>query len=85
MKNEVLKKLIKTVYSVFAESESELSYRRAIDVTEFRLFSDGYACPVCPRCSMALERTDMNYCDRCGQRLKWKGRQSIKLMPARTK
>lgn len=85
MKNEVLKKLMKTVYSVFAESESELSYRRAIDVTEFQLFSDGYAYPVCPRCSMTLERTYMNYCDRCGQRLKWKGRQSIKLLPAQTK
>ena len=29
------------------------------------------ACPVCPNCTITLERGYQSYCDRCGQKLAW--------------
>ena len=29
--------------------------------------------PLCPRCGSAMEREYQGYCDRCGQRLDWRG------------
>lgn len=29
------------------------------------------ACPVCPNCTITLEREYQSYCDRCGQKLAW--------------
>ena len=29
--------------------------------------------PACPRCGITMERKYQAYCDRCGQRLGWKG------------
>ena len=29
--------------------------------------------PICPKCGRTMEREYQHYCDRCGQRLGWKG------------
>lgn len=48
-----------------------MSYRHPRQVTKSRTYSKGDTYPVCPRCSMSLEREYMSYCDRCGQCLAW--------------
>lgn len=50
---------------------SSLSFRRAMTVTQARLFPVDGAYPVCPRCGISLEREYQRFCDRCGQRLGW--------------
>ena len=42
-------------------------------VAEVILLNDGITFPICPRCSISLDREYMKFCDRCGQRLDWKG------------
>lgn len=49
----------------------ELSYRIAMPVTQIRLFPSDGAYPVCPRCTISLDREYQRFCDRCGQRLGW--------------
>ncbi|MDD4688804.1 MAG: hypothetical protein PHE51_03545 [Eubacteriales bacterium] len=53
---------------------NSLSYRASMEVYDTKKFAtrdrDIYF-PVCPRCSMTIEREFMSYCDRCGQRLNW--------------
>lgn len=46
-------------------------YRLPLAVSEIRLFRNGDAFPVCPRCRVTLNREYQSYCDRCGQRLDW--------------
>lgn len=48
-------------------------YRLKMPVTEVMLFPDGNGYYLCPRCHVTMEREFMNFCDRCGQRLGWKG------------
>lgn len=61
---------------------SQIGYRRKMPVTEVRIFTSslygqtGYY--VCPRCSVTLEREFMAFCDRCGQRLDWRGYRKAK-------
>ena len=61
------------------------SYRQGMPVTELVVFPSGprktgyYRCP---RCRMTMEREFMNYCDRCGQHLSWKGyKKASKVFP----
>lgn len=52
-------------------------------VTEIRLLNCGLsttAFPVCPNCSLTMEREYQNYCDRCGQKLDWTGFSKIKII-----
>ena len=49
------------------------SFRLQMPVTEIMIFPDGYGYYVCPRCHITVEREFMSFCDRCGQRLGWKG------------
>ena len=53
--------------------EEALTYREPKQVTECRTYKCGGTYPVCPRCNITLEREYQSYCDRCGQRLNWKG------------
>lgn len=39
--------------------------------------------PVCPACKVTLEREYQNYCDRCGQRLGWKGFRQAEVIRAK--
>ena len=65
---------------------SEIRYRQKMRIREVMVFSSpvygkiGYY--VCPRCSTTLEREFMPFCDRCGQRLDWRGyRKAKKICP----
>ena len=49
----------------------ELSFRRSMAVTTVLLYRAGEAYPICPRCSVTMEREYQKFCDRCGQRLDW--------------
>lgn len=35
---------------------------------------------ICPLCKISLERDFMSYCDRCGQRLDWRGYKKAKII-----
>lgn len=42
---------------------------------------DGFdSYPVCPACNRTLDRESMAYCDRCGQKLSWKGYQKAEVV-----
>ena len=54
----------------------ELSFREPMPVTQIRCFrylSGVTGFPVCPQCGITMEREYQSFCDRCGQRLDWKG------------
>ena len=58
-------------------------FRFPMPVTEVMIFktshgNTGYY--VCPRCSITMEREFVSVCDRCGQRLNWKGRKKAKVI-----
>ena len=38
--------------------------------------------PICPNCSITLEREYQNFCDRCGQRLDWRRYSSASIVKA---
>lgn len=61
------------------ETDTEkLLYREAMQVTEMIISGDGYTYPVCPRCDNSFEYEYQFYCDRCGQKLNWKGYKRAK-------
>jgi len=54
----------------------DISYREPMKVTQikcYRSFNALSAFPVCPRCQTTLEREYQHFCDRCGQKLSWRG------------
>ncbi len=53
---------------LFAEA---IAYRVPLPVTKVIVYADNTAYPLCPNCSMGLEREYMSFCDRCGQKLNW--------------
>ena len=49
-----------------------ISFRLPRPVRKLVQYRDRQATyPICPRCSHAVDREYMNFCDRCGQRLNW--------------
>ena len=66
--------LLWRLFTYFAE------YRMDLPVNEVMVFPNGDAYYVCPRCDITLEREFMSYCDRCGQRLGWKGYKKAKVV-----
>lgn len=63
-----------------------LSYRQKMPVREVRIFSSSHGKTgyyICPRCSITMERDFMSFCDRCGQRLGWKGYRKAKKIYSR--
>lgn len=50
-----------------------VSYRRPMPVRQVFRSRNGEAYPVCPRCCRSIDREFMRFCDRCGQRLGWRG------------
>lgn len=68
--------------------EQQLSYRAAMAVKELAVFPAAFGQPayyVCPRCDVTMEREYQSYCDRCGQRLAWRGKKQIRLIYPRQK
>lgn len=57
-----------------------MDYRIKMPVTEVMLFPDGNSYYVCPRCHITMEREFMNFCDRCGQHLDWKGYKKARIL-----
>lgn len=49
------------------------AFRVPMTVTQARWIRNDGTYPVCPQCSISLEREYQRFCDRCGQRLGWKG------------
>lgn len=47
-----------------------VSYRIPFPVTKVIEFPNT-TYPICPRCTISLEREYMAFCDRCGQKLNW--------------
>lgn len=47
-----------------------ISYRVPLPITKVIVYTNT-SYPVCPRCSMSIEREYMSFCDRCGQKLSW--------------
>lgn len=49
-----------------------LLYRKAMVINEFKILGDDDIFPVCPRCDCTIDREYQSFCDRCGQKLRWK-------------
>lgn len=49
-----------------------LVFRTPFHVRQILVFPNGDSYPICPRCKCTVDREYMRFCDRCGQRLKWK-------------
>ena len=56
------------------------SYRIKMPVREVMVFKNGDGYYICPRCDITLDREFVAYCDRCGQRLGWKGYRKAKVV-----
>lgn len=50
-----------------------LRYRQPMPVRELVRYRSGETFPICPQCGCSMEREYQRFCDRCGQRLGWKG------------
>lgn len=53
---------------------TQISFRDPMPVTHIRCYRWTHGLtgfPVCPRCTITLEREYQSYCDRCGQLLDW--------------
>lgn len=60
--------------------DRELAFRMPMAVTQIRLYRSDGAYPVCPQCKISLEREYQRFCDRCGQRLSWKGYKNAQMI-----
>ena len=47
------------------------TYRIPLPVTKVIAYTPSNVYPICPRCSVSIEREYMSFCDRCGQKLSW--------------
>jgi hypothetical protein len=53
--------------------EEMIKYRQVMPVVEKVVWQNNCAYPICPRCDCSFERDYQSFCDRCGQRLGWRG------------
>ena len=58
----------------------ELGFRAPMAVKELAVYRGGSAYPLCPRCRIPLDREYQRFCDRCGQRLDWRGYRHAKII-----
>lgn len=56
------------------------AFRKPMAVTQLRWFRTDWTYPVCPQCSISLEREYQRFCDRCGQRLGWKDYEHARII-----
>lgn len=62
------------------DAAEAISYRTQLRVNSVIVYLDENACSICPRCDNTLEREYKSYCDRCGQKLSWKGFSNAKII-----
>lgn len=55
-------------------------YRIPIQVSHILCLPSGDSFPICPTCKITLEREYQSFCDRCGQKLDWKGLKNAKII-----
>lgn len=61
----------------------ELSFRIPMNVTQClgrRVGSSYTVYPLCPQCGCSFEREFQSFCDRCGQRLCWRGYSRVEIV-----
>ena len=75
LKRDMLR-LIKKKWVLIPLSEA-VKYQFAL-ITEAVVYYDRSAYFRCPNCKTTLERDFQQYCDRCGQKLKWPSFQKVK-------
>lgn len=63
-----------------AKAAAALAFRSAVAVREAALYSSGEMYPLCPQCRIPLDREYQRFCDRCGQRLDWKGYRRARIL-----
>ena len=57
---------------IFSYPDSIVGFRTPMPVVETLLLNNGDVFPICPRCTISLDREYMKFCDRCGQKLNWR-------------
>lgn len=68
-KQKISKKKQNGITRLFLQA---ITYRTPLPVTKVIIYGYDDAYPICPRCSMSIEREYMAFCDRCGQKLSWR-------------
>lgn len=63
------------------DAAEAISYRTPLVVDSMLVLDCGLASSICPRCDITLDREYQSYCDRCGQKLSWKGFSKAKMIP----
>lgn len=53
------------------QNKAIFEYRKAVDVSEIRLFGNGSTRAICPRCRSNIDIEYINFCKECGQCLGW--------------
>jgi len=69
MKNNLVTPAAKPRHSIRLFTDA-VSYRIPLPVTKVIAYSKT-TYPICPRCTVSLDREYMSFCDRCGQKLNW--------------
>ena len=79
---------VSTVYTIIGSSlrDKAKKYRKPMIVMAVREYVDCvglYVYPLCPRCSLPMEREYQQYCDHCGQALDWEQYSKAKVIKVR--
>ena len=72
----------------YEPDQSPSAYRRAMCIKERMVFSNiggETTYYVCPRCKTTMEREFMAFCDRCGQKLDWRGYPNVRVVYPQTR
>ena len=84
MKNNLVTPSAKPRHSIRLFMDA-VSYRIPLPVTKVIAYSNS-TYPICPRCTISLEREYQAFCDRCGQKLNWNLLENTKVIyPANKK
>ena len=70
MRNNLVTPAKKRKHSIHLFMEA-VTYRSPLPVTRIIVYAHNDSYPICPRCSMSLDREYMSFGDRCGQKLSW--------------
>ncbi len=63
--------------------DDPVTYRIGMRIEEVMVFETWYGKTgyyVCPRCKITMDREFTSFCDRCGQKLDWRGYRKAKVI-----